>query len=93
MNENTIYPVGWVDPKAVILAEIEALEQRDKAGRFVRESLLLTAPFIAGLAAAEMTAAGVPTTKEQLLLANTGFQKAVELNKYIGALRAKLAVL
>ncbi len=79
--------------RAAIQDEIDALERQDLAGRFVRESLLVFGADMAERMAEKMTAAGQPTTKEQVLAATPGYQKALALNERIVALRALRAII
>jgi len=74
-----------------IQAEIDMLEREDLAGRFVRESLLVVGADMAERMAEKMTAAGQPTTKEQVLAANAGYQKALARNTQLTALRTQMA--
>lgn len=76
--------------KADIQAEIDALERQDLAGRFVRESLLVVGDDLAERIAARMTAEGSPVTKQQVLAANVGYQKALTRNNQLIALRTIL---
>lgn len=79
--------------RAVIQAEIDELERKDLAGRFVRESLIVAGADLAERMAEKMTAAGQPTTKEQVLAGNSGYQKALARNAYLTQLRTQMGAL
>lgn len=74
---------------AAVQAQIDDLEENQRTARFVRESLIVVGSDLATRTAAAMTAAGTPTTAEQLMQANVGYQRALELNAQIEALRSQ----
>lgn len=84
----------WVvvapDPRIAILRQIEEIEQATMVPRITREFMLLAAQDLAQREAERRTAAGVPTTAEELLAANIGYQRTLQVEAQIAALRAQL---
>ena len=84
----------WVavvpDPTIAIQAQIDAIEQATMVPRVTREMMLLWASDMAAREAERLTAAGTPVTKEQILAANSGYQKTLIVEAQIRALRALL---
>ena len=78
------------DPRIAILAQINAIERETMVPRVTREFMILVAQREAVRIAAEMTEAGTPTTAEQILAENVGYQRALAVEAQIQALRERL---
>lgn len=79
-----------LEGNAEILAQINAIEQATMVPRLVREGLIVMAEDLAEREAAKLTADGTPTTKEELLAANIGYQKTKAVDDQIRYLRSQL---
>ena len=87
---NTPIPADVPDPNTAIKTMIARIEASTGIPRLVREFLLEAARDFAERAAEKLTAAGQPTTGEQLLSQNIGYIKAMEIEAQIQALRDQL---
>ncbi len=75
---------------AAIQSQIDAIEQATMVPRVTREMMLLWADDMAAREAERLTAEGTPATKEQILAANSGYQKTLLVEAQIRALRKLL---
>lgn len=84
----------WVavapDPRIAIQAQIDEIEQATMVPRITREFMLLSARDLAEREAERRTAAGMPTTAAELLAANIGYQRTLQVELMIDALREQL---
>jgi len=87
---NEPLPADQPDPRALILAQINAIEDATGVPRVVREFMILSAQDLARREAERLTAAGAPTTAEDLLARNIGYQKTMQVEAQIAALREQL---
>lgn len=88
---NVATPLPAPDPNATIQAKIDAIETATMVPRVMREFLLASAERAASEDATKATAAGTPTTAEELLAKNIGYVKAKQLDDQIKQLRSQLA--
>lgn len=87
---NVPQPVDEPNPNEAILAQIAAIEAKTMVPRVVREALLLMAQDLAEREATQLTAAGKPTTKEELLAENVGYLRTLSVDNQIKQLRGQL---
>jgi len=87
---NTPDPADPPDHNAIIQAQIKAIEDQSGASTVVREGLIGAFQFIAQQTASQMTAAGQPTTADQLLAQNPAYQQAIAIEAQVKALEGQL---
>lgn len=88
---NVATPASLPDPNIAIQAQIDAIETTTMVPRVMREFLLASCERAASDDAAKATAAGTPTTAEELLAKNVGYVRAKQIDDQIKQLRSQLA--
>lgn len=83
-------PADVPHPNVGVLAQIAAIETMTMVPRITREALLLMAEDLAEREAALRTAAGMPTTRDELLAENVGYQRTLAVDLQIRSLREQL---
>lgn len=87
---NVALPAPLPDPAALAKAALASLERDTMMGRGLREYLLVSMQDLAMRQAENATAAGYPTTAQEILAGNAAWNRLVAINAQAFALRAQL---